>query len=242
MAVGTSSNGDMTAHASSALQRNLAQFALFLLMILALVESFLVPEAKNFQNPQLARIFFWHFPCPIIASVLLIMSSVWSLLYLVKGKPGLDVQAVTSLELGALFSSLTMIHGMIFSRAEWGAWWQWDPRQNSFLLVLLIIAGYFVLRSAFSDPTARKTYSSAYSVFSILPILFLIFVFPRLPQIAGQSLHPTNTIMSGQVNGSYGYTIMITLTLLSLLTVWLYRYRLKAGLFELRVHEYLFEL
>jgi len=39
----------------------------FLAMGIATIWSFQIPPAMNFQNPQLARIFVWHFPCPMIA-------------------------------------------------------------------------------------------------------------------------------------------------------------------------------
>ena len=37
------------------------------------VWSFLVPDAVGVQEPALARIFFWHFPCPIMATTLLVL-------------------------------------------------------------------------------------------------------------------------------------------------------------------------
>jgi heme exporter protein C len=209
-----------------------------LAMALVTVFSFYVPESAHFQQPELARILFWHFPCPIISSVLELMAAWYSFRYLRTQNPLDDLNALISVELGLLFGALTMGMGIVFSRAQWGAWWQFDPRQTSYLLVLLIYAAYFLLRAAFQDPIRKAANSAAYVLSATLPMLFLVFVFPRLPQIAAASFHPTQTIMSGQVYGSYAIVLVLTLSLTSVVTVWLYRLRLRVGLLELETQQH----
>lgn len=208
-----------------------------LAMAFTIVWSFEVPESPAFQQPELARIFFWHFPCPIIASVLLAIGAYQSWRYLRTGALIWDVRASTSLELGMVFCILTMATGILFSKVQWGAWWQNDPRQTSFLLVLMLYAAYFVLRAAFQDRARKASYAGGYALATILPAMFLIFVFPRLPQIEAASFHPSQTIWQGQVHGSYAQVIIATLTLTTILTVWLYRLRIRAGELELKSYE-----
>lgn len=195
--------------------------------------SYAVPDAKAFQKPELARIFFWHFPCPILATVLLILGAWCSLNYLRTSKLEWDVRSEAAHELGYVLCVLTMLTGIMFSYVQWGAWWQWDPRQTSFLLVLLVYLAYFVLRMAFQDGERKAANSAAYSLAALLPVLFLIFVFPRLPQIAQASFHPTKSIMAGEIKGAYAQVIVATMTLMSVLCVILYQMRVKVGLAEL---------
>jgi heme exporter protein C len=199
--------------------------------------SFGVQELPAFQQPELARIFFWHFPCPIVSSVLLMVGAYQGLRFLRTGDLKSDVKAASSLELGMIFGVLTMASGILFSRVQWGWWWQNDPRQTSYLLALMIYFAYFVVRGAFQDRTRKAAYSSGYVLAATLPAMFLIFVFPHLPQIEAASLHPSSAIWSGQVRGSYAQVVIATTTLTSLLAIWLYRLRVAAGALELETYE-----
>ena len=153
--------------------------------------SFYVPDAVGFQRPELARIFFWHFPCPILATVLLVQASWFSFRYFRSNKLSWDIRASALMELGYLFCLLTMATGILFSQVQWGAWWQNDPRQTSFLMVLLIYAAYFGLRGSIQDRHKRAKSSGVYAIAALLPMLFLTYVFPRLPQV--ESFHPSNS-------------------------------------------------
>lgn len=209
---------------------------LFAVVVAAVtVWSFMVPDAQGFQRPELARIFFWHFPCPILATVLLIQGGWFSFKFQRTRDLKWDVRSVASMELGYLFCLLTMATGIIFSKVQWGAWWQNDPRQTSFLMVLLIYAAYFGLRGAINEPGRRATSSGVYALAALLPTLFLTFVFPRLPQV--ESFHPSESIMKGQIKGQYAYVVISVMALVAWITVWTYRLRVKAGLIELHLEE-----
>jgi len=197
--------------------------------------SFLVPDAVGFQHPELARIFFWHFPCPMLASILLMTGGWFSFRFAQSQDLKFDLRAVACMEIGYLFCLLTMATGIIFSYVQWGAWWQNDPRQTSFLMVLLIYAAYFALRNAISDPARRASNSSIYALAALLPVLFLIFVFPRLPQV--QSFHPNNSITGGLIKGDDAYVVIAVLVLATVLTAILYRMRVRTGMLELILEE-----
>lgn len=198
--------------------------------------SFLVPDAPGFASPEFARIFFWHFPCPIMLTGIIFAAVYFSFRYLrgagTADRAVWDLRAVAALELGLVYAILTMLSGILFSKVQWGAWWSNDPRQTSFLLAMLFYASYFAIRAAFPDPEKRAANSAAYLFATLLPQLFLIFVYPRLPQIT--SLHPSSTIMKGQLHGGYLYVILAMLAVVGVLTVWLYRLRVRAGLLLLR--------
>ena len=170
------------------------------------VWGFMVPGAALFVEPDLARILFWHLPNAFITTIFLFVGA-WHSLKTLRGQADLnfDIKAEAANELAMVFGLITMATGVLFSRAQWGQWWQWDPRQTSFLLVLLILFAYFAMRAAFSDPAKRAANSAAYGLAAMLPILFLIFVFPRLPQIVSASFHPSQTIPGGYLKGEYLY-------------------------------------
>jgi heme exporter protein C len=211
---------------------------LFLLIAVPITcfHSFMVRDAVGFQQPAFARIFFWHFPCPIIATVLLSQATFFAWKYLKTREIEWDVRAHSLTELAMFFIVLTMITGVFFSRIQWGAWWQNDPRQVSFLLVTAIYSGYFVLRSAFDDDDQKGRFSNAFHLFAILPFFFLTFVYPRLPQI--ETYHPNQTVMTGQLKGGYRVVILETMLVMSLATYLIYQLKTKAGLLAQQLKNY----
>jgi heme exporter protein C len=215
-------------------------------MGVATIWSFEVPDIAAFQAPGFARIFLWHFPCPMLFTFLIVAGAWFSFRMFVnpKGfvpetdaqlKAQLDVKSVACLELGYLFALLTMATGIMFSQIQWGAWWSWDTRQTSFLMVLLIYAGYFTVRFSFDDPSKRAANSSVYGLAALLPTLFLVFIFPRLPQIVQMSLHPSDSILAGKIKGDYAYCVIMILVLFTIMTVYLFNIRVRAGLAELEL-------
>ena len=65
--------------------------------------------------------------------------------------------------------------------------------------------------------------------------LFLVFVFPRLPQV--MSFHPSNTIVQGGFDSAYRMVVVGLFLMLLVAAVWLYRLRVRAGLIDFEVEE-----
>jgi len=189
--------------------------------------AFRAPNAMVFENKELARIIFFHLPCAWGSTLFLILAPVFALMYLRSKKRIWDLRAAAAMEIGLLLGVLTLITGMIFSDVEWGAPWNWDPRQTSFLLVVLITAAYFALRAAFSDPEKQASHSAAYVLAAILPELFLIAVFPRMLM----SLHP-DVVRQGGFDATYWTVIAVVSVSLLLTSGWMFGLRVRAGLLE----------
>ena len=205
---------------------------------LATLAAFLVPPAQNFREPELARIIFFHLPCAISTPIFFFFGSYLSLQYLRKRTIEWDLRAAAANKLGYVLAILTMLTGILFSKTQWGAWWQWDPRQTSFLLLLLLYAAYFALRASFSDPTKRASNSAAYSCAASIAAFFLIFVFPRLPYIQQISFHPSSTIVTGGFDRAYSTVLSTLFVLILVLCAWVYKLAVRAGLLELKVQNY----
>ena len=56
-----------------------------------------------------------------------------------------------AIELGLVFCLLATLSGSIWARVEWGAFWNWDPRQLSITLLLVYYAAYLALRGQIAD-------------------------------------------------------------------------------------------
>jgi heme exporter protein C len=70
---------------------------------------------------------------------------------LINRHPLADVAAKAAAPLGAVFTALGLVTGSLWGKPMWGAWWVWDGRLTSFLLLLLLYLGYIALGSAIED-------------------------------------------------------------------------------------------
>lgn len=183
------------------------------------------PNAEGFNN---ARILFFHLPCAFLTAGLICHAGWLGYRYLATQDAKFDARNTAAIELTLLFAVLTMATGVLFSRYEWGAWWNNDPRQTSFLIVLLLSAVNVALRSGIGDEQKAAKAAAAYSVATVLPFLFCIFALPRLLQ----SLHPETTIVNNELDGRYWTGILLSMVVLIAATRTLYVERTRLA--ELR--------
>jgi heme exporter protein C len=110
---------------------------------------FVVPP--DYQQGDTVRIMFVHVPAAWIAMMaygLMAMSSAVGLVY---RHPLADVAAKCAAPLGALFTALALITGSLWGRPMWGAFWVWDARLTSFLILFFLYLGYIALWNAIED-------------------------------------------------------------------------------------------
>lgn len=210
------------------------QIPLLVLMAAITVYTMFVPDAANFPNhPEMARIMFFHVPCAILSQGFVLLAAWFGWKYLRTRDLVWDIRLAAAIELSALLAALGLATGILFSKMIWGDWWHWDPRQTSFLLVTLLIAGSVALRAGFTDELRRAQSCSAYAVAILIPCIFLTFIFPRIPAVKGMSFHPSTTIAEGQLDRSYSIGLWGVAALLTLAFAYVYRARVRAGQLEL---------
>ncbi|MBL8060781.1 MAG: cytochrome c biogenesis protein CcsA [Chthonomonas sp.] len=191
------------------------------------------PPAKGFMNPDLARILFWHLPCALLSTIFLFMGAFWAFKTISKPTPANDARLAASLDLAAVLAILTLLTGMVFSKVQWGAWWSWDPRQTSYLFVTLILLGGMALRSGLDDDIKKAKASAGYALVMLVPIAFLTFVYPRLPQV--QSLHPSDTIQQGSLDSPYRMGVLFGMFAIGFVCIAIWKVRVLARALELQL-------
>lgn len=105
----------------------------------------------DYQQGETVRIMFLHVPAAWIAMMAYGLMAVASIVGLVNRHPLADVAAKTAAPLGAVFTALGLITGSLWGKPMWGAWWVWDGRLTSFLLLEFLYLGYMALGSAIED-------------------------------------------------------------------------------------------
>lgn len=133
-----------------------------------------------------ARIIFFHVPMSWVAIIAYLVSMVFAIRFMRSRNIEMDDVSASAASVGTLFTILATVTGSVWAKFNWGSFWNWDPRESSIFILLLIYAAYFLLRSAIEDPERRARLSAVYSVIAFLTAPFLMFILPRL--VPG--LHP----------------------------------------------------
>jgi heme exporter protein C len=152
----------------------------------------IVPRYEGLGNA--GRIIIMHVPTAWVCVLAFAVSAAYSALFLWRGNPADDDRALAAAECGFIFTVLATVTGAIFSQVVWGVYWNWDPRQTSIFVLLLIYAALFALRSAIDEPERRRRLGAVYALFAFVTVPFLIFIAPRL---AGSTLHPNCAFIQG---------------------------------------------
>ena len=153
-----------------------------------------LPPVPGFRVPALAKIMIFHVPNAMTATILSIVSAFYAVKVLIGHNPRDDAKSAAAASIAMLFWLLTTVTGMVFARIQWGMAWNWDPKQSSIFILLLIYLAYFSLRAAFTDVQKRAKAAAAWIIFAALTSPLLTYVLPNGPGV--QSLHPRGVVFS----------------------------------------------
>ena len=137
--------------------------------VFSLYWSLVVAPPDAYQG-EVQRIMYLHLPSILIAYLSYFLVFIGSGLYLWKREKRDDILAHAAAELGVLFTALTIIEGSIWGRPTWGVWWTWDARLTLTAVLLLIYAGYLMLRSLIEDESRAATAAAVLGIIGFLDI------------------------------------------------------------------------
>jgi heme exporter protein C len=106
----------------------------------------------DWQQGDAVRIMYIHVPAAWLASAGYMGLAVCSVLSLVWRHPLADLAAVEIGPVGAGFTALCLATGSLWGKPMWGAWWVWDARLTSVLVLFFLYLGHVALVRAFDDP------------------------------------------------------------------------------------------
>jgi heme exporter protein C len=125
------------------------------------------PDAEQ-GNVQ--RLMYVHVPSAWLAYLSFFVVFVASVGYLRTHRSRWDRLAAASAEIGVLFTTLTIVLGMLWGKPVWGAWWTWDPRITTTTILLLIYVGYLAVRRLPESPARRARWAAVIGVVGFVDV------------------------------------------------------------------------
>jgi heme exporter protein C len=205
-------------------------------MAVILWAAFLYAHPAESFVGESSRIVFFHVPMAWISALAFLLAAWHSALYLRTRNLDRDDAAAAAARIGVLFCVLATVTGSIFAKVMWNAYWNWDPRQTSIVLLLLVYGAYLGLRQAIEEPERRATLSAAYALVAFLTVPFLMFAVPRMYA----SLHPDTVINArGRVEMSPDIKLVFFTSMIAFTAVfaWMYALDVKATRLVRRLDE-----
>ncbi len=207
---------------------------MILKILLGLWMTAVIVAAYAFVSPTpgftAGHIIFFHVPNAMVAAMAFLVSTVYGIRYLGRRNLMDDAKSGISAELGLLFAVLATVTGSLFARIEWHSWWNWDPRETSIVILLLVYAAYFALRTAVDSPEKRAQLSAVYAILALPAMAFLMFVVPRIMA----SLHPADTLAK---SGNLGleHRLVLYPAMIGFLGLYIWLFRIRTTMAEVRL-------
>lgn len=128
-------------------------FLVAALLLLAVgVWGGLVMAPPDYQQGDAFRIIYVHVPAAWLSLLVYTVMAVAAFVALVWHLKVAEVAVIAAAPVGASFTALALVSGMLWGKPMWGAWWVWDPRLTSELVLLFLYLGVVALNNAIEDP------------------------------------------------------------------------------------------
>jgi len=133
----------------------------------------LVASPEDYQQGSTVRIMYVHVPAAWLSMFCYLVMTSAALGTLVWRHPLADVAAKCAAPIGAAFAFCTLATGSIWGKPMWGAWWVWDARLTSMLILFFMYLGLIALWRAIDEPgrAARVAAISILVGFINIPII-----------------------------------------------------------------------
>jgi heme exporter protein C len=117
----------------------------------------LVVMGPTVEQGEYSRLLVVHPPLATATYLAFGVTALGSALWLIPRtrRPGWDLVAGASAEIGVVFCALTLATGAIWGKPTWGVWWTWDARLTSEALLGALFLGYLALRRVPAEPIVR---------------------------------------------------------------------------------------
>jgi heme exporter protein C len=139
-----------------------------------------------------------------------------------------DRLAASSMEVGTVFTALTLVTGSIWGRPTWGVWWAWDARLTSTALLLVLQLGYLAMRRVPGDPSSRARRAAVTALVAAVDVPIVHFSV-QWWRTLHQNATVLNANLSPTIHGSMAWTLLLGFVAFTLVFFWmlLVRYRVQ---------------
>jgi heme exporter protein C len=139
------------------------------LMLVAAGFIFVFAPEDALQGP-VQRIFYLHVSSAIAAYGCFAVVLIGGIVYLWKDNVTADRLARAAALVGLVFTTVTLVMGMIWAKPIWGTFWTWDARLTSTLVLWIIYAGYLMVRRLAEPGRQAARFAAVVGIFGFIDV------------------------------------------------------------------------
>jgi|TARA_Y100001933_G_scaffold264380_1_gene329704 heme exporter protein C len=122
----------------------------------------------DYQQGNSFRIIYIHVPTAIVAQSAYMLMGVAGAILLVWRMKMADMVLAATVPFGMTMTALALFTGAVWGKPTWGAWWVWDARTTSMLVLLFLYFGLYALRQAIPR---QETAGRACAVLAVVGVI-----------------------------------------------------------------------
>ena len=134
----------------------------------------LVVAPTDYKQGEAYRIIFIHVPAAWMSMFIYLVMAAYAIMGLAWKLRMAEMMATALAPTGAMFTFLALWTGALWGKPTWGAYWVWDARLTSELILLFLYIGFMSLQSAIDDPRRASKASALLAIVGVinLPIIY----------------------------------------------------------------------
>jgi len=187
---------------------------------------------------EVQRIFYFHVASAWVGFFGFFVTFVGGIGYLATNNRRWDILAFSSVEVGLVYITMTLVTGMLWAKPAWGTYWTWEPRLTISAVQWLMYVAYVMLRGSVFSPEREARFAAVYGIaaFVTVPLSWFAIRWWR-------TIHPV--IVSGEgmaLTSKMIHTLLVSIAAFTLVYVTLLRQRIaleheRDRLAALRLHD-----
>jgi heme exporter protein C len=146
----------------------------FILIAIGFYLGFMVAPTDAQQHDSY-RILFVHVGTAWMSMVIYLAMAFWAGIGLVFNTRLSSMMASALAPTGAMFTFLCLWTGALWGKPAWGAWWVWDARLTSELILLFLYVGFIALQSAIDEPRRADKAGAVLALVGVVNIPIIYF-------------------------------------------------------------------
>ena len=186
-----------------------------ILTVTGLYMGFFVAPTDATQG-EVYRVIFIHVPSAWMGMILYLAMAFWAVIGWAFNARMASMMARALAPTGAIFTFLALWTGAFWGKPTWGAWWVWDARLTSSLVLLFLYLGYMALVNAIDDRRRADNAGALLALVGVINVPIIYF-----------SVKWWNTLHQGasvSVKGSSMASTMLVAMLIMTFAFWAYSF------------------
>ncbi|HLR47386.1 MAG TPA: cytochrome c biogenesis protein [Deinococcales bacterium] len=187
----------------------------------------LVVAPTEATQQELFRATYLHAATATIGLLGTVVTGVLGAITLWRGRREDDIRTVAAAEITTILLALTVFAGMIYSKPTLGAYWAWDARLTLSAIMLVLMAGYFIIRGIITEPDRAARVSAV--------IALVAAAGAPLNRAATSLFRTVHPARSAEMPAELSFVLGINMVAMLLLFAWFFLERSSIGLAEARL-------